>query len=137
MKIKHFMNLLFIYKLIKFRLLWDVFWQHNPNQRNHGSTYLISLMAQFNIQSFVNQVCLVIQFHPHGYPIGLAQVEFIGTLLSSIAFVWFALLLEHQSPLFDNFEAFIEKFNATFGDSNKKHSLTLRYDLFVEYIQLW
>jgi hypothetical protein len=77
-------------------------------------------------------VCLVIQFHPHGYPIGLAQVEFIGTLLSSIASVWFALLLEHQSPLLDNFETFLEKFNATFGDSNKKHSLTLRYDLFVK-----
>jgi hypothetical protein len=33
---------------------------------------------------------------------------------------WFALLLDHQSPLLNNFEVFIEEFNATFGDSDNK-----------------
>ncbi len=49
-KIKHFMNLLFICKPIKFRPLWDAFLQHNPNQRSHRLAYLTSLMA--HVQSF-------------------------------------------------------------------------------------
>jgi hypothetical protein len=49
-KLKHFMNLLFIYKPIKLQHFWDAFSQHNPNQRSHGSTYLTSLMA--HVQSF-------------------------------------------------------------------------------------
>jgi hypothetical protein len=44
------MNLWFICKLVKLRPLWDAFQQYNPNQRNHGSTYLTSLMAY--VQSF-------------------------------------------------------------------------------------
>jgi hypothetical protein len=46
-------------------------------------------------QSFLNQVCLVIQLHLHWYPTNLVQVGFIGTSLSSIALAWFARLLEH------------------------------------------
>jgi hypothetical protein len=33
-----------------------------------------------------------------------------------MALAWFAPLLEHQSPLFNDFEAFFEEFHATFGD---------------------
>jgi hypothetical protein len=61
----------------------------------------------------------VIRLHPHQYPTGPIQVELISTLLSSTAFAWFAHLLEHQPPLFNNFEMFFEKPNATFGDFNK------------------
>ncbi len=50
MKIKHYMNLLLICKSTKLQPLWDVFPQHNPNQKNHGSTYLTSLIA--HVQSF-------------------------------------------------------------------------------------
>ncbi len=50
MKIKHFVNLLFIFKPTKFQPLWDVFREYNPNQRNHVLAYLTSLMA--HVQSF-------------------------------------------------------------------------------------
>ncbi len=49
-KIKYFVSLLFIYKPIKLQPFWDAFLQHNPNQRNHQSAYLTSLMA--HIQNF-------------------------------------------------------------------------------------
>jgi hypothetical protein len=44
------MNMLLICKPIKLWPLWDVFQQHNLNQRSHESTYLTTLMA--HIQSF-------------------------------------------------------------------------------------
>ncbi len=71
-------------------------------------------------QGLVNQMHLVIRFHLHRYPTGLAQVGLIGTLLSSIALVWFIPSLEHQSPLFNEFEIFLEEFNATFGNLDKE-----------------
>jgi hypothetical protein len=37
---------------------------------------------------------------------GPTQVKLIGTLLLGTTLAWFALLLEHQSPLLNNFEAF-------------------------------
>jgi hypothetical protein len=36
----------------------------------------------------------------------------------------FMLLLKHQSPLLNNFEAINENFSATFGDLNKEHTST-------------
>jgi hypothetical protein len=71
-------------------------------------------------------VHLIIQLHPHQYPTNLAQVRFIGTLLSSTAIAWFAPLLEHQSPLLNNFEAFFKEFNATFGDLDKKCTFNIK-----------
>jgi hypothetical protein len=65
-------------------------------------------------------VHLVIQLHHHHYPDGLAQVRFIIILLSGITLTWFALLLEGQSSLSNNFETILEEFTATFGDSNVK-----------------
>jgi hypothetical protein len=122
MKIKHFVNLFLICKPIKFWPLWDAFQKHNPNQRRHRSTFLTSLMAHF--QSFEvlstkciwssNLILIDIQLNC------LVQVELISTLLSSTTFVWFTPLLEHQSPLLNDFEAFLEEFNATFGDLNKE-----------------
>jgi len=44
----------------------------------------------------------------------------MNTLLSGTTFAWFTPLLEHQSSLFNNFEVFFEKFNATFGDFDKE-----------------
>jgi hypothetical protein len=48
--IKHFVNLLLIFKTIKLQPFWDACLQHNPNQRSNISIYLISLMA--HVQSF-------------------------------------------------------------------------------------
>jgi hypothetical protein len=50
----------------------------------------------------------------------MAQVGFIGTLLSGMTLVWFAPLLKHHSPMCNDFEVFPEKFNATFGNLDKE-----------------
>ncbi len=60
----------------------------------------ISLFDKFDgtcskFRGFVNQLCIIIQLHPHQYLTSLTQVAFISILLSNIAFVWFAPLLEH------------------------------------------
>jgi len=65
-------------------------------------------------------VHLVIRLHPHWYPTNLVQVGFIGTLLSSMTLAWFAPSLEHQSSMCNDFETFLEKFNATFGNLDKE-----------------
>jgi hypothetical protein len=44
-KIKHFMHMSFISKIIKFQHHWGVFSQDNPKQRSHELVYLTSLMA--------------------------------------------------------------------------------------------
>ncbi len=54
----------------------------------------------------------------------LTQVKFIGTLLSGTILAWFVPLLEHQSPLLNNFEAFLKEFGASFGNLNKKRTIT-------------
>jgi hypothetical protein len=91
----------------------------------------ISLLNKFDdmrskFQDFVNQVRLVIQLHPHQYPIGPTQVGLIGTLLSITTLVWFTPLLEHQSPLLNDFDGFLEEFNPTFRDSDKEHTFTIK-----------
>jgi hypothetical protein len=77
-------------------------------------------------------VHLVIWLHPNQYPTSPTQVGLVGILLSSMAFFWFAPLFEHQSPLFNNFEAFFEKFNATFGDLDKKHTSNIKIRSFIK-----
>jgi hypothetical protein len=39
---------------------------------------------------------------------------------------WFTPLLEHQSPLLNDFEMFFEEFDATFGNSDKEHTFNLK-----------
>jgi hypothetical protein len=83
----------------------------------------ISLPTRFDgtrsqFRGFLNQVRLVIQMHPTRYPTQASRVGLVGTLLSGSALSWFAPLLEQQSPLLDNFEAFIEEFKACFGDTD-------------------
>ncbi len=75
-------------------------------------------------------MCIVIRLHPHQYPTSLVQVGLISTLLLGMALVWFAPLLKHQSPLLNDFEEFIEEFNATFGDFNKKCTYSIKIQFF-------
>jgi hypothetical protein len=49
-----------------------------------------------------------------------------------MALVWFTPLLEHQSPLFNNFEAFLRKFNATFGDFDKEFMSSIKIRFFCQ-----
>jgi hypothetical protein len=59
---------------------------------------------------------IIIQLHQHRYPNDQTQVRLISTLLSCIGLAWFALLLECQFPLLNNFQTFIENFAASFGN---------------------
>jgi hypothetical protein len=52
--------------------------------------------------------------------------------LSSITFAWFAPLLEHQSPLFKDFEALFEEFNATFGNLDKNYMSNIKIQFLCE-----
>jgi hypothetical protein len=79
-----------------------------------------------HVQSFVNQVCLVIQLHPHRYPTNPTQVGLISTLLLGTTLAYFTPFLEHQSPLLNNFEAILEEFNSTFGDLDKEHTSNIK-----------
>ena len=49
-----------------------------------------------------------------------ARLLFIGTLLSGNARSWFAPLLKKDSPILYNLEAFMGRFTAAFGDSNRE-----------------
>ncbi len=82
--------------------------------------------------SFVNQVHLVILLHHHPCPTSPTQIGLIHILLSCIIFIWFTLLLEHQSPLFNDFEAFLKNFNVTFGNLNKKCTSNIKIWYFCQ-----
>jgi hypothetical protein len=47
------------------------------------------------------------------------RVGFVGTLLTGTATSWFAPILETSSPLLQDFNAFMAKFEAVFGDNDK------------------
>ena len=58
------------------------------------------------------------------------RVGLIGTLLSGVAQSWFALFVKTSSPFLENFPAFLEEFEATFGDTDpRRTSLTKLYSL--------
>jgi hypothetical protein len=84
----------------------------------------ISLLETFDgtrpkFQGFVSQVRLIMQLHPHRYFDDTTHVGFVGTLLTGTAIAWFAPILETSSPLLQDFNAFMAKFEAVFGDSDK------------------
>ena len=59
------------------------------------------------------------------------RVGLIGTLLSGVAQSWFALFVKTSSPFLENFPAFLEEFEATFGDTDhRRTSLTKLYLLY-------
>jgi hypothetical protein len=59
------------------------------------------------------------QLHPRRYFDDTTCVGFIETLLIGIATAWFVPILETSSPLLQDFNAFMAKFEAVFGDSDK------------------
>jgi hypothetical protein len=50
--------------------------------------------------------------HPMRYPTDSPRVGLVGTLLTGTTLLWFAPLLEANSPLLNNFEEFIKEFKA-------------------------
>jgi hypothetical protein len=88
----------------------------------------ISLPEKFDgkrlkFRGFVSQVRLIMQLHPRRYFDDTTRVRFVGTLLTGIAVAWFAPILETSSPLLQDFNAFMAKFEVVFGDSDKAKSL--------------
>ena len=61
---------------------------------------------------------IVFQMHPTRYPTDSARIGSVGTLLTSTILPWFAPLLEKKCPILDHFDAFIEEFQACFGDTD-------------------
>jgi hypothetical protein len=94
----------------------------------------ISLPEKFDgtrlkFRGFVNQVRVIMQLHPRRYFDDTTRVGFIGTLLTGTAAAWFAPILETSSPLLQDFNAFMAKFEVVFGDSDKARTSAnkLRY----------
>jgi hypothetical protein len=63
------------------------------------------------------------QLHPRRYFDDTTHVGFVGTLLTGTAAACFAPILETSSPLLQDFNAFMAKFEAVFGDSDKARTL--------------
>jgi hypothetical protein len=89
----------------------------------------ISLLEKFDrtrpkFRSFVSQVCLIIQLHPRRYPDDTTHIGYVGTLLARIVIAWFVPILETSSPLLQDFNAFMAKFETMFGDSDKARTPT-------------
>jgi hypothetical protein len=59
------------------------------------------------------------QLHPRHYFDDTTCVGFVGTLLTGTTTAWFVPILETSSPLLQDFNAFMAKFEVVFGDSNK------------------
>ena len=83
----------------------------------------ISLPTKFDgtrsqFRGFLNQVRLIIHMHPNRYPTDATRVGLVGTLLTGTALAWFAPLLEKKSPILENFDTFINEFQASFGDTD-------------------
>jgi hypothetical protein len=84
----------------------------------------ISLPEKFDetrpkFQGFVSQVRLIILLHPRRYLDDTTRIGFVGTLLTGTAVTWFAPILETSSPLLQDFDAFMAKFEGVFEDSDK------------------
>jgi hypothetical protein len=84
MKIKHFVNLLFICKPIELRPLWDVCQQDNPNHMNHGLTYLTSLMARVQSFEVLSTKCVWSSLDPS--PFIIIGIQLAQLKLDSLAF---------------------------------------------------
>jgi hypothetical protein len=59
------------------------------------------------------------ELHPRRYFDDTTRVGFVGTLLTGTTGTWFAPILETSSPLLQDFNAFMAKFEAMFRDSDK------------------
>lgn len=79
-----------------------------PRQKNHELIFLTSLMEHVqSFELFVNQMHMVIQFHPYYYPNNLIQARLISTLLLKMTLTWFAPLLECQYSFLNDIKTYI------------------------------
>lgn len=62
---------------------------------------------------------LFILMQPFHYSTPASQVGLVGTIFSGTTLAWFSPLLERNSPLLYNFNGFMTKFAACFGEVDK------------------
>ena len=62
---------------------------------------------------------LLIRMQPHRFPIQISKVGLVGTLLSASVLSWFGPLNEQISSKLEDFEAFMKRISATFGEIEK------------------
>ena len=60
----------------------------------------------------------MITLHPSHYPTDVARMGLVGTLLTGTTLAWFAPLLEKYSTLLEDFEGFVQEFQANFGNTD-------------------
>ena len=82
-------------------------------------------------RGFRNQIKLIIRLQPQRYADDFCRVGLVGTLLSGVAQSLFAPLVETSSPLLENFPAFLEEFEATFGDTDHRRTSISYQNLFL------
>ena len=91
----------------------------------------ISLPDKFNgtrahLRGFINQIRLIIRLQPQRYASDFSRVGLVGTLLSGPAQAWFAPLIETSSPLLEDFTAFMEELEATFGETDRRRTALIK-----------
>ena len=69
-------------------------------------------------RDFVNHIRLIFRLQAQRYPTVEIQIGLIGSLLIGAAFSWFSPLLEKNSPLLTDLDAFLAEFTNTFGETD-------------------
>ena len=77
-------------------------------------------------RDFVNHIRLIFYLQAQRYPTAKIQIGLIGSLLTRAAFSWFSPLLEKNSPLLTDLNAFLAEFTNTFGETDQAHTATTK-----------
>lgn len=72
-----------------------------------------------SFRAFTSQIRLVLRMQPHTYAADTSRVGLVGSLLTGAALGWFSPLIETNSPLLEDFEAFMAEFKSVFGDTDR------------------
>ena len=77
-------------------------------------------------RDFVNHIRLIFCLQAQRYPTAEIQIGLIGGLLTRAAFSWFLPLLEKNSPLLTDLDAFLVEFTNAFGETDRAHTTTTK-----------
>ena len=82
--------------------------------------------TQSKFQDFVNHIRLIFRLQAQRYPTAEIQIGLIGSLLTGAAFSWFSPLLEKNSLLLTDLDAFLAKFTNTFSETDRARTATTK-----------
>ena len=99
--------------------------QHTPKEPR------IVLLEKFDgtrskFRDFVNHIRLIFCLQAQIYLTAKIQIGLIGSLLIRAAFSWFSPLLEKNSLLLTDLDAFLIKFTNTFGETDRARTATTK-----------